>query len=183
MYKIIHHQATVDASEFVLRYRDVRRIQSLCAQCPLHGKTWACPPYDIDINAVSEGFNQVILMADCIELNAQLREQSIGDDACRSTVQRITDEVWGRLLPSLYDMESKHPGSRCFTGRCRLCSQGCTRPLGLPCRHPEQMRYSLESAGFDVTAAVSDVLGIELQWSSDGRLPQCITLVTALFVK
>ena len=43
------------------------------------------------------------------------------------------------------------------------------------------MRSSLEAVGFDVTATARDVLGIELQWSTDGQLPERITLVTALF--
>ncbi len=43
------------------------------------------------------------------------------------------------------------------------------------------MRPSLEAVGFDVSATARDVLGIELLWSTDGRLPQRITLVTALF--
>ena len=90
-------------------------------------------------------------------------------------------EVWKTLLPELYEKERQEPGSRCFTFRCTLCPEGCTRPEGKPCRYPDRLRYSLEAVGFDVTAAASDLLGIDLEWSSDGTLPKHITIVTALF--
>ena len=42
------------------------------------------------------------------------------------------------------------------------------------------MRHSLESVGFDITAAATDLLGINLDWSGDGSLSKTITLLTAL---
>jgi predicted metal-binding protein len=90
-------------------------------------------------------------------------------------------EVWQWLLPQLYEMEREVPGSRCFTFRCVLCPEGCTRPQGRPCRHPDKLRHSLESVGFDIEAMTRDLLDIHLEWSHDGSLPKHITLVTALF--
>ena len=39
------------------------------------------------------------------------------------------------------------------------------------------------SVGFDLVAVMHDLLGIDLEWSTDGSLPKHITLVTALFTK
>ena len=43
------------------------------------------------------------------------------------------------------------------------------------------MRHSLEAIGFDVVKTAHDILGIDLEWSSDGLLTKHITIVTALF--
>ena len=107
--------------------------------------------------------------------------------ACKSAEQatamgrQAMGEVWESLLPRLYQLEQEVPGSRCFTFRCVLCPEGCTRPEGKPCRHPERLRHSLESVGFDIVAMAHDLLDIDLEWSHDGSLPKHITLVTALF--
>ena len=45
------------------------------------------------------------------------------------------------------------------------------------------MRHSLESVGFDIEAMTRELLGIDLEWSTDGSLPKHITLVTALFTR
>ena len=58
--------------------------------------------------------------------------------------------------------------------------RGVYTSRGKPCRHPEQLRHSLESVGFDVVAISRDLLGLELEWSKDGSLPKHLTLVTAL---
>jgi len=182
MFTITHHQTTTSAASFVRRYRAVRRIQALCAQCPQYRQTWACPPYPHGVRQVSDGFATVILMADVLTLDPQLVSSTTGEQQCRDVTQQVLDQAWKQLLPRLYDMERQHPGSRCFAGRCRLCPEGCTRPAGKPCRHPQLMRHSLESAGFNVSAAASDLLGIDLQWSPPDRLPHHITLVTAIFL-
>jgi len=183
MIRITHQQTALDAGEFVRRYRDVERIAALCAQCPLHGLSWACPPYDVDAATFSEGFDTVLLMGSTVWFDDDDRAAVTCADESRVAAERAIDQVWLSLLPYLYELERQLPGSRCFTGRCRLCGkQGCTRTAGKPCRHPQLMRHSLEAVGFDVVAAARDLLGIELQWSAQGELPRCLTVVSALMV-
>lgn len=180
-YTVTSKEVTVNADDFVRQYRDVERIRAFCLQCPGYGKTWSCPPFDFDPRIVSDGFKSVKLMATTIEFDESTR------DACKTSEQssvmgrEAIQEVWKTLLPSLYEMERQSPGSRCFTFRCSLCPEGCTRPEGKPCRRPEKMRHSLESVGFDIVAMTRDLLDINLEWSSDGSLPKHLTLVTALF--
>ena len=56
-----------------------------------------------------------------------------------------------------------------------------TRPLGLPCRHPELVRPSLEAYGFDISRTTNELFGIELLWGKDGMLPKYLTLVCGFF--
>lgn len=179
-YKVYRKKATIAAAEFVNRYLDIERMEGLCAQCPSFGKSWACPPHEFDAASVSNDFATVDLMAAVIEFDEKICASCTARAKAREVADRAMNEVLGSLLPEMYEMERQVPGSRCFTFRCRLCPDGCTRPLGLPCRHPDKMRYSLEAVGFDVTAATRDLLGVELEWSEDGSLPRHITLVTAL---
>ncbi len=73
-------------------------------------------------------------------------------------------------------------GGRSFAtiGRCHHCpGQTCTRPEGLPCRHPQLVRPSLEAFGFDITAILADLFNLTLTWGTQGHCPSPLTLVTA----
>ena len=182
-YTVTNKQVTIAADEFIARYRDVERIRQFCLQCPGYGGTWNCPPFDFDPRTVSDGFKTVILMATIIEFDEQTRAVCKTPEVSTAVGRQAIEQVWKELLPRLHGMERETPGSRCFTFRCSLCPEGCTRPEGLPCRHPELLRHSLESVGFDIETMTRDLLGITLEWSTDGSLSRHITLITALFTK
>lgn len=181
-YQVTTRQVTVPAREFIARYRDVERIRQYCTQCPSFGKVWSCPPFDYDARDVSNGFATVSVTGTTIEFDEQTRAACATHEQSAAAGREAMTQVWQSLLPQLYEQERSVPGSRCFTFRCTLCSERCSRADGLPCRHPDRMRHSLEAVGFDVVAITRDLLGIELQWSADGMLPRCITIVTALMM-
>ena len=182
-YTLTTSEATIAADEFIARYRDVERMDALCGQCPSYGNSWGCPPHGFNPATISDGFKTVKLMGTTIEFDEATRAECTTPEMSRTVATQAMREVWETILPELYELERQVPRSRCFTFRCHLCPEGCTRPEGKPCRHPELLRYSLEAVGFDVTAATRDLLGIDLEWSSDGRLTKHITIVTALFCR
>ena len=179
-YTLTNTEATIGADEFIRRYRDVERIRQYCLQCPGYGKSWGCPPFDFDPTTCTDGFSTVRLMGTTIEFDEETRAACKSAEQATAMGRQAMGEVWESLLPRLYQLEQEVPGSRCFTFRCVLCPEGCTRPDGKPCRHPERLRHSLESVGFDIVAMAHDLLDIDLEWSHDGSLPKHITLVTAL---
>lgn len=180
-YTVSTKQATIAADEFISRYRDIERIRQYCLQCPGYGTSWGCPPFDFDPATVTDGFKTVTVTGTTIEFDEQTRAACTTAGESARVGREAMEQVWQSLLPTLYEQERQVPGSRCFTFRCVLCPEGCTRPLGKPCRHPERLRHSLESVGFDLEAVTRDLLGIDLEWSTDGALSKHITLVTALF--
>lgn len=181
-YSITQKEVTIDAADFIRRYRDIQRIENLCTQCPSFGNLWSCPPYGFDAATVSDGFKAVTLMGTTIAFDDDTVKACHGAKAkSRQVATLAMEKLWQTLLPELMERERLLPGSRVFTFRCRLCPEGCTKPMGKPCRHPDKMRHSLEAVGFDVSAAAHDLLDIDLEWSSDGSLPRHITLITALF--
>lgn len=182
-YTVTAKSSTIAVDEFINRYRDVERIRQYCLQCPGYGKSWGCPPFDFDPATVTDGFKSVTVTGTIIEFDEETRAACKTSDQAIAVGKQAMKEVWQTLLPKLYQMEHESPGSRCFTFRCVLCPEGCTRPAGEACRHPELLRHSLESVGFDLEAVTRDLLGINLEWSTDGSLSKHITLVTAFFYK
>ena len=180
-YTVTTREAVVAAQDFIGRYRDVERIRQFCLQCPGYGKSWNCPPFDFDPRTLTDGFKTVRFIGTVITFDQATRDACTTPGQAASVGRQAMEQVWQQLLPRMHEMEREVPGSRCFTFRCVLCPEGCTRPAGKPCRHPGQLRYSLESVGFDITAAAAAVLGIRLDWSTDGSLCRTITLLTALF--
>lgn len=180
-YTVTTREAVIAADEFVERYRDVDRFHALCTQCPSYGKVWSCPPFDFDPRTRTDDFKMVTVIGTTIEFDKSVRQAGKGSRVkAKDIADQAMRQVWSTLLPELHERERQVKGCRAFTFRCSLCQEGCTRSDGLPCRHPELMRNSLESVGFDITTMARDLLGIELEWSCDGSLPAHITLVTAL---
>ncbi len=168
-------EATAEAAGYVARYRDAERFLELCRECPNFGRSWACPPFDIDMDEVLRAYSTVTFHAVRIEPLAK----NLPVSAARDVMRPHRMEFERRLL----DIECNE-GGRVFTfaGECLHCSAGtCTRPYGKPCRHPERVRPSLEAWGFDVSRTVKDFLGLDLLWGADGSLPEYLMLVGAHF--
>ena len=94
-------------------------------------------------------------------------------------------EVKEKITAELFEMENTHPGSVSLSaGSCSICGKGnCTRPSVKPCRYPDKMRYSIESIGGNVGKTVHDLLGIQLEWIEEGKVPSYFVLVCGLLEK
>ena len=184
MFTAIKTETTMDAATYVERYRDAERVQGYCSQCNSYGKVWGCPPFAFDLDEYLKGYAKVRLFGTKVTFDAEDQQRVFSADERKVFIEKVLDEVWADWLPQLYEMEAANPGSRVFTGRCRLCRpQACSKIEGKPCRHPDKLRHSLEAVGFDVAKSVQELLGIELQWGDAEHLPPYITLVTALFTR
>ena len=85
----------------------------------------------------------------------------------------------------LMEREKEFPESVSLSaGSCDLCKEeGCTRKDGKPCRYPDKLRYSIESLGGDVGRTVSKLMGYELEWVEEGKVPSYYVLVGGLLIK
>ena len=159
--------ASLPVEEYIRRYRDAERFADLCRRCGRYGRCWACPP----------------LIAARIEPGKRLR--TLCADAGQSEKQgrALLNEARCELDARLLALEEAWPDSRAFfAGTCFDCPEGtCTRPSDLPCVRHGKIRPSLEALGFDLGRTASELLGIELRWSVDGRLPEYFTLISGFF--
>ena len=133
----------------------------------------------IDVFGLSLSLMFVILIAIYVE-----RELSIDRDQTNADcIWAISSEnSFGTAVPVGYWLEERYPGSVSLSaGCCSLCRpEGCGRASGLACRYPQKMRYSIESLGGNVGLTVSKLMGIELEWVTEGRLPSYFVLVGGL---
>ena len=166
---------TIAVREYMERFRDGERFIGLCRQCGNYGKRWGCPPFDYDPADKLAAYDTAEIIATRIYPDTTWLPLSEAAAVMRPVRERIEAELLRR---------EKETGGLAFTfvGECLNCSPGtCTRPCGLPCRHPEKVRPSLEAYGFDISLTLTDLFGIRLLWSTDGMLPKYHTMVCALF--
>ncbi len=175
--------ATIALEEYIRDYRNVDHFVAFCRECNGYGKTWACPPFDSAEDF--ETYNYANIFAQKIWIDPSQQGVAMSGEELREATKAILDPCRAALDERLLRLESSTPtpSRALFAGSCRCCPQGeCTRLVGSPCVKPHMMRPSLEAMGFDVGRTASDLLGVELVWSSDS-LPQYFTLVYALFTQ
>lgn len=166
-------ELAVDA--YIRDYRDAGRFMPLCGQCENYNRSWACPPFNRDLEKELRRFANVLLVASKI--------MPLTGDLPVGNARILLRPHRSRLERRLLDMEKQYGGrSLAYAGNCLFCAPGsCTRPSGLPCRHPELARPSLEAYGFDIGRTVRELFGFELLWGREGRLPEYLTLVCGFF--
>lgn len=147
--------ASLDAGEFLRRYRVFGTGGEACVGCHRFGALWCCPPFDGDPlgeTVAAMDHPAVLLMAFSVPL-APVDLDAL--EPCRAEIDAAVRR-----------MEAENPGTLAFgCGGCRLCGTApCTRPQGLPCRHPDLARTSLEACGIDLCTAARELLGINLLW-------------------
>lgn len=174
-YRAEDFTATLPLSDYLARFRDAGRIAGYCRSCSRYGATWVCPPFGFDVESLFEGCTTALIVA--------TRITPIPAGAPLAAAREVIRPERLRLEERLLDLEGRF-GGRAFTcvGECFACpGEPCTRSEGLPCRHPERVRPSLEACGFDLERTASELFGIEMLWGRDGRLPEYLTLVCGLF--
>lgn len=166
----------IKVKDLMERFRDAERFIAYCRECPGYGRRWGCPPFDFDADSYLAQWDEAEITATVIpvpggtpiaEAHRLLTPERLRLDAALSAREKATGGV-----------------GFSFVGNCLYCPEGdCTRPLGLPCRHPGKVRPSLEAFGFDIEAILSRLFNLKLLWGANGELPSYLTLVTAFFRK
>lgn len=167
--------AVIDCERYVREFRDVATFDACCQQCPNYGRRWGCPPFQHDTLNDLLPYEKVMIIG--IKLTPHDSKMAMDDvyDLMRPELDRVNK----RLL----ELEKLSGGLAFgFVGKCPHCpGMSCARIDGEPCRHPELVRPSLEAYGFNVSKTASDVLGIDMEWGKDGKMPRFLTLVCGLF--
>lgn len=163
-------------------YRMKEASSESCRLCPNYGKVWSCPPGVPEPLCYLEPYETVFLTAVKVAYSDSVRNGVKSPEQAEEVRQESYEQVKKEILRRLIEAEKEYPGSKMLgAGRCILCEH-CAREEGKPCRFPEKRRYSITSFGFDFSKMLQEILGIPLQWSSDG-LPEYDVAVAALFVR
>ena len=172
----------IPAEKYCREYRDPEQFIEYCKVCPRYNHLWCCPPFDFDTTEALKPYHYVYIVGIRTTVDPHLREIVTDPVTVGEMTEFITKDCRRYVDPVILGMEKAAPGSRSFhAGRCYRCDY-CARIFGRPCVHPQEMRSSLESYGFDVARTTEELLGFKLEWSAD-RLPDHISFISALFTK
>ena len=176
MYNLERFEKEISVPLYLEHYVNVEEFLEYCKACPNYEKIWSCPSYDFNPEDYWKEYSTLTVLGYKINFAQDMTEK-------RS--MEIMAEVKNKITEELFAMEEECPGSISLSaGSCSVCGpENCTRTDGKPCRYPEKMRYSIESLGGNVGKTVSKLLGIELEWIEEGKIPSYFVLVGGLLKK
>ena len=147
-----------------------QRIRWICEhECPMYGKTWACPP---GVGTVEHCAGKCRSFDNCLMIATITEVEDIADIqqtlATRPEHEEVTNQV-GAFL--------EEQGVKPYilsTEACAIC-QRCAIEDGQPCRHPEKMHPCVESHGINIIPVLEEQ-GICFQYGEN-----VVTWISLLF--
>lgn len=175
-------------------YFNPNLVNTYCSKCNKYNKIWSCPPLNFNDDKYISTFKYSYIISGKIYIDkvpSELKSEMIGHALNKYSGISNSKDNFSNVFNALYysfrelndskilNLEEKFPGSTALvSGRCLICNN-CTRESNLPCIHPDKLRYSLESLGFDVAEIIENIVGDKIQWSSN-ESPEYVTCVSAL---
>lgn len=147
-----------------------QRIRWVCEhECPMYGKTWACPP---GVGSVEECRGKCESYRNCLMIATITEVRDITDIDETLATRPEHEDVTNQVRDILRDL-----GERPYvlsTEACALCSR-CAYLDGKPCRLPGRMHPCVESHGINVVP-VMEKCGLEFQFGQN-----VVTWISLLF--
>ena len=127
------------------------RIRYICkTECPMYGKTWACPPA---VGEVSECKAKCLGYDHCLMVGTITETNDIADLdttlATRHDHEKLTNQI-----RALFREQGVEPYIL-STEACAICDR-CAFLDGLPCRMPGRMHPCVESHGINVIPTLEE---------------------------
>ena len=152
----------IEVSELMERYYDFETTLSRCKACPGYAGTWSCPNFSFDPRTFWAKYSRLHLIVDQLS-NRGL--SVVGQAQEQLTAQkRLFDR-------EMLELEKNVRGGYALAAQeCMECKR-CARLSGLPCLHPDRMRFALEAVGILVVDLVPGKLGFPVLWSDGVTIP------------
>lgn len=159
---------------------DIDKFEGFCKQCRNYGKVWSCPPYDFSIEEYVYRYKYIYIVGVKIVFD----EDTLSSINTKEKISNYTTETLhfmkNKIMNEMLKLEKLYPNSTSLSaGGCNLC-ENCSKLKNVQCIHPDLMRYSLESLGFDVGGVSSKLLNFELKWATETRLPDYFSLIAGI---
>jgi len=174
----------VSVEEYREKCVDVQEFLPYCKACNLYGKVWSCPPYAFSPDDYWKKYREFLIVGLKVCVPEELLSGTYTPEEREEILSQILMPEKERLDAVLLEREKEVPGSISLSGgSCQKClPKECTRRHHQPCRHPDTLRYSIESLGGNVGLTVTKYLHQELQWMEEGKLPEYFILVGGLLL-
>ena len=138
-----------------------QRIRWICEnECPMYGKTWACPP---GVGSVEECQQKCMRYVNCLMI-ATITEVNDIANIEETLSTRGPHEALTTQVRDLMQEQGVQPYTL-STEACALCER-CAYLDGLPCRLPEKMHPCVESHGINILPLL-ETLGLEFQYGEN----------------
>ena len=159
---------------------NIEKFEGFCKQCRNYGKLWSCPPYDFSIEEYVDRYKYIYIVGVKIVFD----EDTLSSINTKEKISNYTTETLhfmkNKIMNEMLKLEKLYPNSTPLSaGGCNLC-ENCSKLKNVQCIHPDLMRYSLESLGFDVGGVSSKLLNFELKWATETRLPDYFSLIAGI---
>lgn len=137
------------------------RIRYICEnECPMYGKTWACPP---GVGPVAECKQKCQSYVNCLMIGTVVECEDITNIeatlATRADHEKLTNQV-----RDLMRQQGVQPYIL-STEACALCDR-CAYLDGLPCRFPDKMHPCVESHGINIIPTLEEN-GLEFNYGEN----------------
>lgn len=137
------------------------RIRWICEhECPMYGKSWACPPGVGEVSACSQkckSYNSCLMVGTITEVD------DIAD--IKTALQtRPEHEAITNLVRAMFREQGVEPYIL-STEACAVCER-CAILDGLPCRLPGRMHPCVESHGINILPLIEE-LGLTFQYGEN----------------
>ena len=137
------------------------RVRYICkAECPMYGKTWACPPAVgevADCKAKCLSYNSCLMVGTIAQVEGEYcMEKSL---APRPEHEKLTNQI-----RSLFREQGVEPYIL-STEACAACER-CAYLDGLPCRLPGRMHPCIESHGINMIPTLEEN-GLEFNFAAE----------------
>ena len=176
-------QKELAVSAFVRDCVDVPRFAQCCSLCPNHGKLWSCPTFSFSPEKLWANYSTLLLRCQVIPVPEALQACTFSQQDINQLSRDLLKPHKQAMMQEMLMLEKQYPDSLALdAGSCDRCDS-CTRPEGLPCRHPEHLRYSVEALGGDVCKALKLYFDKEILWGKDGHFPAYYILLGGLLKK
>lgn len=127
------------------------RIRYICqAECPMYGRTWACPPGTGEVAACKA---KCLSYTQCL-LIGTITEVSDGANIIESLATRPEHEEITNQVRDLFREQGLEPYIL-STEACSICDR-CAYLDGEPCRMPDRMHPCIESHGINIIPTLEE---------------------------
>lgn len=146
------------------------RIRWICEnECPMYGKSWACPP---GVGSVETCREKCLSFENCLLVSSIVEVADIADME-ETLATRPEHEALTNQVRDLMREQGVEPYIL-STEACTLCER-CAILDGKPCRFPETMHPCVESHGINVVP-ILESRGLEFQFGAN-----VVTWISLLF--
>ena len=143
------------------------KVQSYCKNpkyiCPYYGHSWACPPVAPYLEKEIMSYKKYYLIYIKFDLNKK-EEKGISNQFDYNYMREIMEVEMEKFLQ---EYQGKLKELRVlWDGHCRICekeNKECSIELDIPCRYPDEIRYSMEAVGINVTQTVKNI-DLDIEW-------------------